>query len=101
MCLLFSSLSRPEDSRWIHQADGSYHIDWEAPEVSEKIQSNIDFLLKGCSCKKGCVTRNCGCRRKKTTVVANVSARDARIYLSKFRKRNMITAMTTKVKLTT
>ena len=41
-----------------------------------------------------------GVAGKKTTAVPDVSARDARIYLSKFRKRKMVTAMTTKAKLT-
>ena len=41
-----------------------YAIEWEAAEVMEKIKGTIQFLTKGCSCKKGCRTNNCGCRRR-------------------------------------
>ena len=65
LCDVYDNLPRPEDSGWmIRPTDASYQIDWEAPDVAAEIQSNIDFLLKGCSCKKGCRSRNCGCRKK-------------------------------------
>jgi len=57
------TLPAPEQSGWVIQ-DGQYLIYWESPEVEKKIKSNIDFLLKGCSCKKQCKTFNCGCRKK-------------------------------------
>ena len=28
---MYSSLPHPEDCSWIHNDEGSYHIDWEAP----------------------------------------------------------------------
>ena len=28
------------------------------------IRRNIEFLTKGCSCKRGCKTLNCGCRKR-------------------------------------
>ena len=31
----------------------------------ENVKRTIQFLTKGCSCKKGCVSNNCGCRKKK------------------------------------
>lgn len=61
---LYSTLPRPEDSGWIRQPNGTSTIDWEAPEVQEKIKMNIVFLLKGCSCRKGCNTKSCGCCKK-------------------------------------
>ena len=61
---VYDNLPRPEDSGWISEGDGRYQIDWEAPEVAAKIKSNIDFLLKGCNCKKGCTSKKCGCRKK-------------------------------------
>ena len=30
----------------------------------EKINGTIHFLTKGCSCKKGCRTNNCSCKRR-------------------------------------
>ena len=41
-----------------------YSIDWESPEIEKKIKYNTDFLTKGCNCKKGCKTLNCGCKKK-------------------------------------
>ena len=61
---IFSTLPAPEESGWLLQSDSKYIIDWESPEVQQKIKHNIDFLTKGCSCKKGCKTFNCGCRKR-------------------------------------
>jgi len=60
---IYLTLPAPEQSGWVIQ-DGQYLINWESPEVEKKIKSNIDFLLKGCNCKKQCKTFNCGCRKK-------------------------------------
>ena len=60
---VYSSLPQPEQSGWMKDCD-NYAIDWEAAEVMEKIKGTIHFLTKGCSCKKGCKTNNCGCKRR-------------------------------------
>jgi len=36
----------------------------EAAEVQDKVKHSIDFLTKGCSCKKGCKTANYGCKKR-------------------------------------
>ena len=56
-CVLFrgnvhSLLPLPEESGWNKSNDG-YTFDWEAPETQSRVQVTIDFLMKGCSCKKG------------------------------------------------
>ena len=58
---MYSSLPQPEDYGWIHNEDGSYCI---APEIIGKVKTTIEFLTKGCTCKKGCRTNNCGCKKK-------------------------------------
>ena len=63
---VYSELPQPDDCGWMKQPNGSYCIEWEAPEVLQKIQTTIDFLLKGCGCKKGCKTKSCGCRKRQT-----------------------------------
>ena len=60
---IYSSLLPPEQSGWIKDGD-HYAIDWEASEVMERIKGTISFLTKGCSCKKGCRTYNCGCKQQ-------------------------------------
>ena len=60
---MYSSLSPPEHSGWTKDGD-TFAIDWEDTEVMSKIRGTINFLTKGCSCKKGCATNNCGCRKK-------------------------------------
>ena len=60
---VYSSLPQPEQSGWMKDGN-NYAIDWEAAEVMEKIKGTIHFLTKGCSCKKGCKTNNCGCKRR-------------------------------------
>ena len=61
---IFSTLPAPELSGWVLQSDNNYVIDWESPEVQLNIRHNIEFLTKGCSCKKGCKTLQCGCRKR-------------------------------------
>jgi len=60
---MYSSLLQPEQSGWIKDGD-HYAIDWEVTEVMERIKGTISFLTKGCSCKKGCRTNNCGCKHR-------------------------------------
>ena len=49
---------------WIEDENGEYNFDWECAEVQSRITDTISFLTKGCSCKKGCQTNQCGCRKK-------------------------------------
>ena len=64
---VFSSLPVPEDNGWTLQSDRQCIIDWESPEVQQQIKDNIEYLIKGCSCKKGCKSLKCGCRKKMWT----------------------------------
>ena len=41
-----------------------YAIDWESTEVQQTVRQRIEFLTKGCNCKKGCRTLKCGCRKR-------------------------------------
>ena len=61
---VFSTLPPPQECGWLHNSDGSYTIDWEDIEVQDKIKETIDFLVKGCTCKKGCNSNRCRCRKK-------------------------------------
>lgn len=60
---LYDGLAEPQSSGWIKDENGDWHIDWEAIEVEQRITRTIDFLNKGCGCKKGCGTMRCGCRK--------------------------------------
>ena len=61
---ILSNLPAPELSGWLLQSYNNYAIDWESPEVQQNIRHNIEFLTKGCSCRKGCQTLRCGCRKR-------------------------------------
>jgi len=54
----------PELCGWIKDADGSYSIDWEDPDIQHKIKGTIEFLIRGCACKKGCKSNRCKCYKK-------------------------------------
>ena len=62
---LFSELPLPESQGWLKSnADtAEWQIDWEAEDVIQRIKKTLDFLTKGCSCKSGCKTRWCSCRK--------------------------------------
>ena len=36
-------------------------IDWDSHENLEKVKDTVGLLMKGCSCKRGCRTRQCSC----------------------------------------
>ena len=61
---MYSPLLQSESCGWLRSDDGGYHVDWEAPEIIERVKNTIEFLTKGCTCKKGCRTNNCGCKKK-------------------------------------
>ena len=61
---VYANLPKPEESGWIVNTDQNYSIDWEDSNVQAKIRKNIEYLVKGCSCKMGCKTQACGCRKK-------------------------------------
>ena len=46
-------------------------------EIQEKVKSSIQLLTKGCSCKKGCTSNDCGCNH---TLGQVVNAKVASIY---------------------
>ena len=87
------NLPRPEDSGWIRTSEKKFSVDWEAPEVQKKIAATIEFLTKGCNCKKGCKSKNCGCRKKRHTAALRVNAMNAATYLWKYMKMRMIALM--------
>ena len=61
---VMKEISLPEDSGWFLTADNKYAIEWESPEIEEQVKSSINFLVKGCSCKKSkCKTLQCSCRK--------------------------------------
>ena len=79
----------PENSGWFLKEDGSYEIDWEDPKKQESIMTNIKFLLYGCSCKTGCGSARCSCR-KKIHIVDIGANNDASTYqLSKINRYNI------------
>ena len=57
------SLPQPEACGWMKNNDGSYMVDWDCSTVQQNVQDTINFLTKGCTCKKGCVSQRCGCRK--------------------------------------
>ena len=44
-----------------HVSGGQISIDWDDPINVQRVRDTITILLKGCSCKKGCGSRSCGC----------------------------------------
>ena len=61
---LFHMVPKPENSGWKLEDDGSYSFDWECPQLQQRIENTITFLIKGCSCKRGCLSLRCGCKKK-------------------------------------
>ena len=60
---VYHQLPPPEEYGWTRSTDGSYAVDWDCATIQAEIQDTINFLIKGCSCKKGCKTKQCSCRK--------------------------------------
>ena len=62
---VYQTLPPPESSGWLlEDSSNNYSIDWECEEVKAQVKDVVDFLTRGCSCKKNqCKTSRCGCRR--------------------------------------
>lgn len=56
----YDKLPPPENNGW----EIIYDKYRECPTVMSQVKRTIDFLTKGCTCKKGCQTQRCGCRKK-------------------------------------
>ena len=48
---------------WMRDKGGNRDIYWDTEENRYKVKSRVDLLMKGCSCKSGCGTNRCGCRK--------------------------------------
>ena len=70
---MYSRLSPPETSRWFDNSNGTYAIDWEDPEAQDKIREMVDFLIKGCTSKKGFSSNRYN--KRETSVALDVSAK--------------------------
>ena len=53
-------LPLPEHSGWKVDNDGD-EFDWESDEVQQRVKLTIDFLTRGCSCKKRQCHKKSGC----------------------------------------
>ena len=47
---------------WTRQ-NGHLEVEWEAEANKERARSKVDYILKGCKCKKGCNTNRCKCKK--------------------------------------
>ena len=60
---VYGALPPPEEYWWKKDSTGQYKVDWESSEIQLTVEQTINFLTKGCSCKKGCKTKQCSCRK--------------------------------------
>ena len=49
---VLKGLPPPEHSGWIIVGNQQFQFDWGSEEAQQRVQNTIDFLTKGCSCKK-------------------------------------------------
>ena len=53
----------PDEYGWKKDSTRQYKVDWESPEIQLTVEQMINFLMKGCSCKECCKTKQCSCRK--------------------------------------
>ena len=54
------------------------NVDWDSENNMVAVREMVAGLLKGCSCKTGCETQQCGCKGMTRNVVKVVIAQIAR-----------------------
>ena len=59
------AIPAPELCGWKKNENRTYEYDWECQMVQRHVQDTIDFLTKGCGCKKRCQTQRCKCFKNK------------------------------------
>ena len=60
---VYGALPPPDECGWKKDSTGHYGFDWDSPNFQTTVQDTINFLTKGCSCKKDCKTKQCSCRK--------------------------------------
>lgn len=60
---------------WLKDNNGKLAIDWDSEDNMRKIRSRVNLVLKGCSCKSGCTTKRCGCRKNEIHCGAGCSCK--------------------------
>ena len=60
---VYGALPPPDEWGWKKGSTGNYEFDWDSSNFQTTVQETIDFLMKGCSCKKGCKIKHCSCRK--------------------------------------
>ena len=43
--------------------NGKLEFEWDSEENMKQIRHRVHLLFKGCTCKKGCTNRECGCQK--------------------------------------
>ena len=43
---------------------GVMEVDWDSEDNMQQIRARVHYLLKGCSCKKGCKNKCCSCLKR-------------------------------------
>lgn len=61
---------------WLKDNNGKLVIDWDGEDNMRKIRSRVNIVPKGCSCKSGCTTNRCGCRKKEIPCGVGSSCKD-------------------------
>ena len=60
---VYGQLPPPENYGWINE-EIKYNIEWMPEEERNCIGKKINYLMKGCGCKTGCISKRCGCRKE-------------------------------------
>ena len=59
-------IESPIGSGWYNH-NGKLAIEWDSDENMRTIRQRVALLLKGCTCKSGCHTNRCTCKKNGTT----------------------------------
>jgi len=60
---LICSYSDLSDYGW-YMENEELKVVWESPENLQQVQRTVEYLMQGCKCKTGCITRRCKCKKQ-------------------------------------
>lgn len=73
---VYGALPPPEECGWKKGSTANYDFDWDCSNFQTTVQETINFLMKGCSCKKDVKQNNVVAERMDANVALGANAKD-------------------------
>ena len=76
---MYGALPPPDEYGWKKDTCTTVHykFDWDSSKIQTTVQETINFLIKGCSCKKDCKINSAAAERTGANVALRANVKDS------------------------